>query len=154
MANDKQFKVNTKFIATRGVKEYRASIIDWVDKDDVVLEIGCEWGTTTVLLARQCREVLGTDISRDCIERARLAHPDIQFEVLDAFDVLSALKLGKQFTKVYIDMSGISGYRSLLDAISLLNMYATVLRPKAIVIKSGAVKHFAANSIAWQPSDR
>jgi hypothetical protein len=31
MANDKQFKVNTKFIATRGVKEYRASISDWID---------------------------------------------------------------------------------------------------------------------------
>jgi tRNA/tmRNA/rRNA uracil-C5-methylase (TrmA/RlmC/RlmD family) len=154
MANDKQFKVNTKFIATRGVKEYRASIAEWVDKDDVVLEIGCEWGTTTVLLAGQCREVLGTDISRDCIERARLGHPDIRFEVLDAFDVLAALKLGKQFTKVYIDMSGLSGYRSLLDAISLLNMYATVLRPEAIVIKSGAVKHFAANSIAWHQSDR
>lgn len=122
MANDKQFKVNTKFIATRGVKEYRASISEWIDEGDVVLEIGCEWGTTTVLLAGQCRQVLGTDISSDCIERARHAHPDIQFEVL--------------------------------DAISLLNMYATVLRPKAIVIKSGAVKHFAAHTIAWQPDSK
>jgi len=150
MANDRQFKINTKFVATRGVKEYRASISDWINKDDVVLEIGCEWGTTTVLIAPCCKEVLGTDISRDCIERARQRHPDIQFEVLDAFDVLAALNLGKNFTKIYIDMSGLSGYRSLLDAVSLLNMYATVLRPEAIVIKSGAVKHFAANSIAWQ----
>jgi|TARA_B100001964_G_scaffold241101_1_gene312624 trans-aconitate methyltransferase len=153
MANDKQFKVNTKFIATRGVKEYRASISDWIDKNDVVLEIGCEWGATTTLLARHCKEVLGTDVSPVCIERARERHPDLQFDVLDAFDVLSALKLGKKFTKIYIDMSGFSGYRSLLDTISLLTMYATVLRPEAIVIKSGALKNFAANSIAWRPND-
>lgn len=154
MANDKQFKINTKFIGTRGVKEYRASISDWVDKHDVVLEIGCEWGTTTTLLARHCEEVLGTDVSLDCVKRARERHPDVQFEVLDAFDVLAALNFGKQFSKIYIDMSGFSGYRSLLDTISLLTMYATVLRPDAIVIKSGALKHFAANCIAWRPDDK
>ncbi len=151
MANEKQFRVNTKFVGTRGVKEYRASIARWVDKSDVVLEIGCEWGTTTTLLARQCKEVLGTDISPDCIERARERYPDLQFDVLDAFDVLAAQKLGRRFDKIYIDMSGLSGYRSLLDTISLLTMYATVLRPKAIVVKSGALKHFAANSTAWHP---
>lgn len=154
MANDKQFKINTRFIGTRGVKEYRASISDWVDKDDVVLEIGCEWGTTTTLLARHCKEVLGTDVSLDCVKRARERHPDVQFDVLDAFDVLAALNFGKQFSKIYIDMSGFSGYRSLLDTISLLTMYATVLRPKAIVIKSGALKHFAANCIAWRPDHK
>src|SRR5262245_59493533 len=119
----------TLFIATRGVKEYRATIPLWVTEQDIVLEIGCEWGTTTALLAAHCREVIGTDISADCIARARAMHPGLCFEVLDGFDVLAALRLDKPFTKVYIDMSGISGYRSLLDAISLLMMYATVLRP-------------------------
>jgi predicted O-methyltransferase YrrM len=150
MANEKQFKVNTKFIATRGVKEYRESIATWVKWDDVVLEIGCEWGTTTALIAPHCKEVIGTDISPDCIARARQQHPDIRFEVLDGFDVLGALRLGKQFTRVYIDMSGISGYRSLLDTISLLTVYATVLRPQAIIVKSGALKHFASQCVAWR----
>lgn len=150
MANDKQFKLRTKFIGTRGVKEYRESIDQWVTKDDTVLEIGCEWGTTTVLIAPRCREVIGTDISLEVIERAREKHPDIRFEVLDAYDVLTALNMGKQFTKIYIDVSGLSGYRSLLDLIALMNMYATVLRPEAIIVKSGSLKQFAANSIAWQ----
>ena len=150
MANEKQFKSKAKFIATRNVKEYRATIPVWVNKDDVVLEIGCEFGTTTVLIAPHCREVIGTDISVECIERARREHPDIRFEVLDGFDVRAALDFGKAFTKVYIDMSGLSGYRSLLDVISLLNMYATVLRPEAIVVKSGALKHFASHCVAWQ----
>jgi trans-aconitate methyltransferase len=153
MANEKQFKLYTRFVATRGVKEYRESIAEWVDPDDVVLEIGCEWGITTARLAARCREVIGTDISPDCIARARQQRPEIRFEVLDAFDVRAALNLGKAFTKVYIDMSGISGYRSLLDVISLLTMYATVLRPKAIVVKSGALKHFAAQCVAWWPKE-
>ena len=150
MANEKQFKTKSRFIATRGVKEYRATIPEWVDADDVVLEIGCEWGTTTVLIAPQCKTVIGTDISEECIERARQMHPGIRFEVLDGFDVRAALELGEQFTKVYIDMSGLSGYRSLLDTISLLQTYATVLRPEAVIIKSGALKHFASHCIAWR----
>ncbi len=150
MANEKQFKLRTKFISTRGVKEYRATISEWVNKDDVILEIGCEWGTTTVLIAPHCNEVIGTDVSHKCVERARQKYPNIRFEVLDGFDVRTALDLGKQFTKVYIDMSGLSGYRSLLDVISLLTMYATVLRPEAIIIKSGALKNFASQCTAWR----
>lgn len=147
--NEKQFKLKTKFIGTRKVKEYRETIPVWVNENDVVLEIGCEWGTTTQLIAPHCQEVIGTDISDECIRRAREKHPDLHFEVLDGFDVRAALDLGKQFTKIYIDMSGLSGYRSLLDVISLLTMYATVFRPEAIIIKSGALKQFAANCIAW-----
>lgn len=150
MANENQFKLTTKFIATRNVREYRETIPQWVDEDDVVLEIGCEWGTTTALIAPHCREVIGVDVGPECIETARQRHPGIRFEVLDAFDVRAALHLGKKFTKVYIDMSGLSGYRSLLDLIALLTMYATVLRPEAIVVKSGALKQFASNCLPWR----
>ena len=152
MANERQFKLKTKFVGTRGVKEYRASISQWITGDDIVLEIGCEWGTTTAQIAPHCKEVIGTDVSRECIERARQQHPEIRFEVMDAFDVRAALGLGKPFTKIYIDMSGLSGYRSLLDVISLLTMYATVFRPEAIIVKSGALKHFATHCIAWRPA--
>lgn len=150
MANEKQFKLRTMFVGTRGVKEYRESIAKWVRPDDVVLEIGCEWGTTTRLIAPRCKEVIGTDISPDCIARARERHPGLRFEVLDAFDVRAAMALGKSFTKIYLDMSGLSSYRALLDVIALLTMYATVLRPEAIIVKSGALKHFAAHCIPWR----
>ena len=150
MPNDRQYKITTRFIGTRNVHEYRQTIPTWVEADDVVLEIGCEWGTTTTLIAPHCREVLGTDISADCIERARREHPELEFDVLDAFDARAALDFGRDFTKVYIDMSGLSGYRSLLDCISLLTMYATVLRPEAIVVKSASLKHFASLCIPWR----
>ena len=153
MANENQFKLNTKFIATRNVKEYRETIPVWVNENDVILEIGCEWGTTTEILAQHCKEVIGTDLSLECIQRAREMRPNLHFEVLDGFDVLSVLNMSKQFTKVYIDISGLSGYRSLLDVISLLTMYSTILRPEAIIIKSGALKHFAFNCIPWRSDD-
>ena len=127
MPNDNQFKLKTKFIGTRNVSEYRQSIAAWVQAEDTVLEIGCQWGTTTVFLAPHCRKVIGTDVSSDCIKRARQLHPELKFAVLDAYDVRAAMDLGERFTKIYIDMSGLSGYRSLLDLISLLTMYSTCL---------------------------
>jgi protein-L-isoaspartate O-methyltransferase len=150
MSKWKPFRLRTKFVATRGVREYRETIDEWVGADDVVLEIGCEWGTTSALLAPRCKELIATDVSAECIARARERHPDIRFEVLDGFDVRAALDLGRPFTKVYIDMSGLSGYRSLLDTVSLLAMYGTVLRPEAIVIKSAALKRFARLCVPWQ----
>ena len=150
MPNENQFKLKTYFVGTRGVKEYRESISTWVKPEDTVLEIGCEWGTTTRILSEHCAEVIGTDISSDVIDKARHSNPGIRFEVLDGFDVLAAQRLGKKFTKVYIDISGISGYRSLLDTIALMNMYAVVLQPQAIIVKSGALKNFAAHCVAWK----
>lgn len=152
MANEHQFKLRTHFVATRGVREYRESIPSVIKPADRVLEIGCEWGTTTVQLAQHCREVIGTDVSIDCITRARSMHPELQFATLDAFDVRAALDLPQPFQKIYIDMSGISGYRSLLDLIALLTMYATVLQPEVIVVKSGALKQFATLCQPWRPS--
>ena len=150
MANERQFKLRTRLVATRGVTEYRQTIGALVVPDDVILELGCEWGTTTRLLAACAREVIGTDVSPECIERARLLQPGLRFEVLDAFDVRAALGLGVVFTVVYIDLSGFSGYRSLLDVIALTNMYATVLCPRLIVAKSGALKQFASRCEAWK----
>ena len=149
MANENQFKLRTRFVATRGVQEYRATVPALVGPEDVVLELGCAFGTTTVHLARQAREVVGTDVSPECVARARRTHPGLRFEVLDAFDVRAALDLGRPFTKVYADLSGFSGYRSLLDVIALLTTYATVLRPDTVVVKSGALKHFAAHCAPW-----
>ena len=150
MANEHALKLRTLYVATRGVREYRATIPALVEPGDVVLELGCEWGTTTALLAARCSEVVGTDISLECVGRARQRHPGLRFEVLDAFDVRAALALGRPFSVIYIDVSGLSGYRALLDAIALLTMYATVFRPRAIVAKSGALKQFAAHCRAWQ----
>lgn len=153
MANDNQFKTRAHFIATRGVHEYRATIAQIVRPEDTVLELGCEWGTTTSLLSQSGATVIGTDISSSVIDRARETRPNLRFEVLDAFDVRAAMEICPKPTKMYIDLSGFSGYRSLLDVIALIQMYAALLQPEVIVIKSGALKHFASRCRAWSAID-
>ena len=70
--------------------------------------------------------------------------------MLDAYDIMAVRGLGRPFTKIYLDVSGLSAYRSLLDLIALLNMYATVVQPEIVVVKSGALKQFARHCVAWQ----
>lgn len=149
MANEQQYKLQTLYIATRGVEEYRASISKYIKPSDCILEVGCEWGTTSELLYKKCHNLIATDISLKCIERAKTMRPQIQFEVLDVYNIKRAQSFNVNFNKMYIDVSGLSGYRSLLDVISLLNMYASVFQMETIVIKSGALKNFARRCIAW-----
>jgi trans-aconitate methyltransferase len=143
MPNDRQFQAKTRIVATRDVKGYRATIVDIVRADDVVLEIGCEWGTTTPLLTQHAASVLATDVSSECIDRARANHPDLSFDVLDAFDLRAIVDLGRAFTVIYIDVSGISGFRSTLDVLALLNSYSSLLAPRVIVVKSGSLVNLA-----------
>lgn len=150
MANESQYKLRTLFVGTRGVAEYRASVAQYIHCNDRVLEVGCEWGTTSQFIFKKCTNLIATDISAKCIERAQSMHPHIRFEVLDVYDVQKALSFGIDFNKMYIDVSGLSGYRSLLDVISLLDMYARVFRMDAIVVKSGSLKNFAQRVIAFE----
>lgn len=150
MANENQFKLFTKFIATRGVEEYRQTIPIWVRPEDTILEIGCEWGTTSTVIWEKCKNIIATDVSLDCIKVARTKYPEIRFETLDAFNIKKAMQFGSKFSKIYIDMSGLSSYRALLDVIALVNMYASVFDPEAIIIKSGSLKQFARNCVEWK----
>lgn len=150
MANEKQYKLKTLFVGTRGVDEYRESINTYISKTDKVLEIGCEWGTTSEIIYPKCAQLIATDISLKCIERAREMRPDIHFETLDVYDVRRAQSFGVSFNKMYIDVSGLSGYRSVLDVLALLNMYASVFEMEAIVIKSGSLKELGKRLIAWK----
>ncbi len=142
MANDRQHQEHTRLVATYGVKHYRSTIVDVVRADDRVLEIGCEWGTTSVHLSEAAGELIATDVSDACIARARQTHPDLNFETLDAFDLL-AVQAHSPVDVIYVDVSGLSGFRSLLDVLSLLNAYANLLAPRVIVIKSGALVNLA-----------
>ena len=152
MPNDNQFKLKTLYIGTRGVKEYRDSIPEFLNERDTVLEIGCEWGTTTTTISQHCKEVIGTDVSPDCIKVAKEKYPQLNFDVLDVFNINQAMQLYKKFkfNKMYIDVSGLSGYSSLLDVIALLNMYSSVFNLELVVVKSGSLKNFAKRCVAYQ----
>lgn len=150
MANENQFKLKTLYVGTRGVSEYRASIEKYIQKDDRVLEVGCEWGTTSQYLFNKTQNLIATDLSSVCIKEAEKRFPLIHFDTLDVFDINKAMSFGVEFNKLYIDVSGLSGYRSLLDVIALLDMYSSVFPLEVAVIKSGSLKNFARRCVAWE----
>lgn len=55
-----------------------------------VFDLGCGNGSTAAHISAKY-EVVGVDASQSGIEQARLAHPNIQFEVASAYDDLSSL---------------------------------------------------------------
>jgi hypothetical protein len=92
----------TQYVASIGVEKYRRTIPFTVHKGDVVLEIGCHFGTSTALLhgaalraPSQSDETpnvniekggcLGVDIGRKIINAARKNYDHIPFEVADAW---------------------------------------------------------------------
>lgn len=133
------------FVLTRGVKEYRSTIPHFVNENDVVLEVGVAWGTTTVILDRYAKKVVGIDPGKS-LATAIETYPHIQFEPIDGFDIRAILSLGYKFTKIYID---ISGCRRLLDVMNMATKHAAALRPDVIVIKSTQLKGFVSNCIIW-----
>ena len=94
----------TTIIVTKNVSEYRATIPVYVNKDDIVLEVGCGAGKTTTELARYCKEAIGIDKGGSLLD-ARRRYTRIRFEQIDGFDIPAIRALGKQFSKIYIDIS-------------------------------------------------
>lgn len=127
-----------KLIVTKGVKEYRATIPLYIYKRDIVLEIGFAWGTTTNLLYKACRKVVGIDKGESYFTAIK-NYPLIEFHKIDGFDISRVLKLGYKFNKIYID---ISGCRGIFDVIKMVQMYKGAFNPKLIVVKSSRLKRF------------
>ena len=132
-------------IITEDVAEYRATVPLHVGPSDVVLEVGCAWGTTTAILARHCRRVVGVDRG-DSLPTARARHPDLHFEQVDGGDIAALRALDLPFNKIYLD---ISGSRELPVVIELLQRYDIVFRPELTVVKSNKLKRLFARSSLW-----
>jgi len=132
-------------IVTKDAREYRATIPQCVNEDDVVLEIGCAEGTTTKKLREHCKEVIGIDKGKTILI-ARENYPCIRFEQLDGFDVSSVLKLGKQFNRIYID---ISGNRDPADVLRMIRKYEAAFNQELIVVKSSKLLKMLGKFTIW-----
>ena len=137
--------MSSMIVLTRGVRDYRATIPEFVHAGDLVLEVGCAWGTTTALLNRRARKVIGIDKGA-ALRTAREKYPHIQFEQIDGFDLSRIFALGLRFTKIYID---ISGCRDIVDVVSMVSRYRSALKPEVIVVKSTKLKQFVSRCTVW-----
>lgn len=135
-------------IVTQGVKEYRQTIPHCVTDQDIVLEIGCSCGKTSALLYKHAKYVVAIDKGQ-ALPIAKRTYPHIHFEQIDGFDVRQVLKLGYDFDKVYID---ISGCRDIYDVIKMIAKYEAVFGPEIIVVKSTKLKRLVSSCTVWNGS--
>jgi uncharacterized UPF0146 family protein len=135
-------------VATVGVDEYRKTIPFTVQPEDSVLEVGCHFGTSTVLLDAAADTCLGVDVGSKIIREAKKRHPLVDFSVGDAWKTAQLARFGS-FDVIYIDVGGLSGRDGLFEALALLSALMYALEPRSIVIKSLCVQRLSSTLIPW-----
>lgn len=153
-----------------GVTDYRKTIPFVVNAGDDVLEVGCHFGTTTVLLHdavkgddsgssdRASGFCAGVDIGEKIIANAKKQRNGPIFEVVNAWNTLELLKVKAKhcssnkdlgFDVVYADIGGLSGAYGLLESLALLDAISKALEPRCIVIKSQCMRRLASQLIPY-----
>ena len=115
-------------------------------------------GETTVLIDTALAEraggrCVGIDVSRAIVDRAKARHPQVLFDVADAWDPMSLLAslercgcgTGTKPDLLLIDVGGLSGSSGTLDALALVRVLCAVFQPtlQAVVIKSACMRTLA-----------
>lgn len=159
-------------IATVGVQEYRKTIPFTVKPGDSVLEVGCHFGTSTIVLNEAAVKgddddntngyCIGVDVGPKIIKGAKRRYPDVFFAVGDAWRTASLLRIqqecnmlqGRESTRlgfdvIYVDVGGLSGTDGLLEAISLISSLMNALEPQCIVIKSKCMRKLASTLVPF-----
>ncbi len=126
--------------------------------DFFVLEVGCHFGTSTVLLNEVFDNVMGVDVGSKIIKEAQKKYPDVFFRTGDAWKTAGLLRLQQEyysergdnssknkigFDAVYVDVGGLSGADGLLDTIALVKSIQYALEPQCIVVKSLCLQRLA-----------
>ncbi|KAK9744949.1 hypothetical protein K7432_018286 [Basidiobolus ranarum] len=142
MKGDKHNLNGVPILVTENVDEYRKLMRENLQADDVVLELGSAQGVSASIMSQYCKEVVGVDKSllqhAAAVERFPSSeYPNLTYVVLDAFDVSGVRKLGKEFNKIFID---ISGNRCIGDIAEILERYEKVFQPELFVVKCFPLK--------------
>jgi predicted rRNA methylase YqxC with S4 and FtsJ domains len=138
-------QLDTEIVLTSGVSEYRRTIPRYVRPDDVVLEIGCAWGTTSARLHRRAARLVAVD-KGDSLPEARRQYPEVHFEQLDAFDLGAVHRVCPEADVIYID---ISGCRRIQTVVQMVDMYEKAYRPRVMVVKSTQFKGLVSRCTLW-----
>ena len=115
--------------------------------EDAVLDVGCGEGTSTLVLGKHAREVMGVDISRPIIQYLNDSYgssPRVKFLCLDACDASVSLR-GGQFDKaVCIDTLGyVSNPSGLINF-----MYCNLREGGRVVLTTKAISPLGMNEFS------
>ena len=140
-----------KIIVAKKESSYRKAVIDSINKQDCVLEIGCHVGVTTALVAKLAKFSYGIDSSEYSINMAKKRHligkksTNLLFFCVDAFDQRSVLKhLTGTDASVHVDviLIDISGNREPSLVLRLLESYDRIFSPRLFIIKNFKLHNF------------
>ena len=112
-------------VATVGVQEYRSTIPVTVRPGNAVLEVGCHFGTSTILLHEaassnvECSDgtqreqsygyCIGVDVGSKIIQEAKARHPNVYFRVADAWRTAELLRIQQEYQSTPPSMSSAHG---------------------------------------------
>jgi SAM-dependent methyltransferase len=138
-------------IASPRVKQYLEAEIRFVlgrlDRDDLVLELGCGYGRVALRLAAAARCVVGIDTSTESLALARrLAGPAsrCEFAEMDALDLAFP---DSTFDDVVCVQNGICAFG--VDQEALLREAVRVTRPGGRVLFSSYAERFWPERLEW-----
>ena len=79
--NSNLYDNNHKFVS-----EYGSSLLNLLlpQETEKILDLGCGTGDLTYEISKLCSSVIGIDVSKDMIEKAKSKYSEVQFEVKDA----------------------------------------------------------------------
>ena len=127
-------------VVAENIDDYRAAIAEHVRPTDIVLEIGCHQGASTVLLDNAGARCVGVDKGQHVLSEGRRLHPHIAFHDIDAADVSALTKLNAAegpFDVVFIDIGG-GSLKSVSSVWSLIEAYgaSSMKSARVFVVKS------------------
>ena len=132
---------------------HQAAASSLVQPDDVVLEVGCQLGETTQILA-DAAHVVGVDISRDLRSGASSSYrqfdspaaaglpSNVALHLLDPRDDLHELQAacaGRNVSVLVVDVNQIVGNDLPLEALALCRQLVRCFRPRVVLVKSRAL---------------
>ena len=125
-------------VVAENIDDYRAAIDEYVRDTDVVLEIGCHQGSSTVLMDNAGRRAVGVDKGQHVLSEGKRLHPHLALHDIDASDVGALTRLNAEegpFDIIFIDIGG-GSLASVGNVWALVETYGKVLVPRIFVVKS------------------
>ena len=122
-------------------------VLERIEPDDAVLELGCGYGRVTVRLAERARSVVGIDVAEESLSLARtLAGPDARCEFV-LMDALHMTFCDGSFDVVACIQNGICAFGVTRD--ELLREALRVTRPGGHLIFSTYSDAFWEDRLSW-----
>lgn len=127
-------------VVAENIDDYRAAIQTYVQNTDIVLEIGCHQGCSTVLMDNAGKRAVGVDKGQHVLREGKRLHPQLAFHDIDANDIAALTCLNNDegpFNIVFIDIGG-GSLASVSNVWALIETYGKVLipAPRVFVVKS------------------